>query len=125
MKALQAKSAKNQRKTLCNLKKIPKEVNMLSKENPFKNKNLQEYFETGKVPKGLDAKLASRTKFLLVHLESAQSIHDIGQGIGSQKRLHKLECGLYSLDINGPYRLLFQMNEKTGEVYDIDIKNTH
>lgn len=70
---------------------------------------------------GLDAKMADQR---IAELNTVSNLPDLAQ-LG-RRRLHKLKGPLkdfWSMDINGPWRLIFRF--KDGDAFDVRIVDTH
>lgn len=77
-------------------------------------------------PPKLDSTLIKRCAIVLSHLETAECSNDLAKGLGETRHYHLLENGRYSLDVNGNYRITFEVvDQKTGEVTRIDLEDTH
>lgn len=88
----------------------------------IKNSATRQFAETGKSKfSGMDEKIARRR---LAQLNAANSLEALGKlnSLG----LHKLKGnlkGYWSIDINGPWRLLFQFD--AGDAYEVYIHDPH
>jgi proteic killer suppression protein len=82
----------------------------------------RQFIESGKCKfSGLDVSVAMRR---LRQLNAASSLADLG-GLNSVS-LHKLKGDLrayWSIDINGPWRLLFKFSK--GDAYEVHIHDPH
>lgn len=100
---------------------------MIRDKNSFKHDGLALLWEDrNSKPARLDSTLIKRAALVLSHLETAENSNDLATGLGKTRHYHLLENGRYSLDVNGPYRITFEVvDQKTGEVTKIDLENTH
>ena len=76
--------------------------------------------------KGLPPAMADKLRKLLLALETAESLDQVGRFPGW--RLHPLKGGLkgfWSLTVTGNWRLIFSYDEKTNTAGDIDLIDYH
>jgi proteic killer suppression protein len=88
----------------------------------FVHKGLRLFFETGSTS-GIQAKHERRLKLILTTLDAATEIHDMGlPGFG----LHPLKGnrkGLWSVVVNGNWRVVFRL--ENGHAYVVDYLDYH
>ncbi len=88
----------------------------------FRHKGLRRFFETGSTS-GIQASHAKRLRMLLVALETAQTIDDMGiPGF----RLHPLKGdldGRWSVTVSGNWRMTFEFRD--GNAYVVDYEDYH
>lgn len=88
----------------------------------LKHKGLRLFFETGNASK-IKQDHAKRLRFLLIKLDSAEAIKDMGF---SGSDLHFLKGDrnkFWSVSINGNWRLIFRFEK--GDAYEVDYKDYH
>lgn len=88
----------------------------------FRHKGLKRFFESGNAA-GIQPHHAPRLRMMLTALDTAQFVEDMDiQGF----RLHPLkgsERGLWSIWVNGNWRLTFRFQD--GHAYVLDYKDYH
>lgn len=88
----------------------------------FRHKGLRKLFETGSTA-GVQASQATRLRFQLAALDTAQTIEDMDiPGF----RLHPLKGGMrgrWSIMVNGNWRITFEF--KDGNAYILDYEDYH
>jgi proteic killer suppression protein len=87
----------------------------------FKHAGLREFFETGKSAK-VNPDLRKRIRARLEALALATKLQDLPQNIG----LHlytDVKPPLYSVDVSGPWRILFNWEE--GAATNVDLVQPH
>jgi proteic killer suppression protein len=86
----------------------------------FKHKGLKKFFEEGSV-KGINPNHATKLSWILSVLDNAENIDDVNFP-GS--RLHPYtNSDLWSVDISGNWRILFEFRGK--DVYVVDYLDPH
>jgi plasmid maintenance system killer protein len=100
---------------------------MIRDKHSFLHQGLKQLWEKpGSKPAKLDSTLLKRVGITLGHLETASNSRDLAEGLGETRHYHKLNNGRYSLDVNGNFRITFELvDDKTGEVTKIDLEDTH
>jgi toxin HigB-1 len=91
----------------------------------FRHKGLRELYENGKA-KGLPPAMVDKLRKLLLAIETAESLEQLGRFPGW--RLHPLKGdleGLWSLTVTGNRRLIFRYYEQTNTAGDIDLVDYH
>lgn len=88
----------------------------------FRNKGLRKFYESGSAA-GIQTHHAKRLKFLLIALDTSQTIEDMNiPGF----RLHPLKGeakGRWSVWVNGNWRLTFEF--KDGHAFVLDYEDYH
>lgn len=88
----------------------------------FAHKGLQRFFETGST-KGIQAQHAKKLRLILEVLHRAKVINDVGF---PGARLHPLtgdKKGLWSITVNGNWRITFRFEE--GDAHIVDYVDYH
>lgn len=100
---------------------------MIRDKSSFKHPGLAALWENpSRPPARLDSTLVKRIKLVLAHLETAENSNDLATGLGETRHYHLLQNGRYSLDVNGNFRITFEvLDQKSGEVAKIDLEDTH
>jgi toxin HigB-1 len=91
----------------------------------FRYKGLRQLYEDGNA-RGLPSAMADKLRKLLLALETAETLEELGRFPGW--KLHPLKGdlkGLWSLTVTGNWRLLFRYDEKTNTASDIDLIDYH
>lgn len=89
---------------------------------PFRQKGLRKLFETGSTV-GVQASHAKRLRMQLAALDTAQAIEDMSI---PRFALHSLKGemrGLWSISVNGNWRLTFEFQD--GNAYVLDYEDYH
>jgi len=89
----------------------------------FRHKGLRRLYEEDKTA-GLPSKLVGKLRDMLVAIDTAESVDDIGLFPGW--RLHQLKgdlAGHWSLTVSGNWRLIFRFEK--GEAFDVDLVDYH
>ena len=90
----------------------------------FKHKGLQIFFETGNT-KGIQVIHANKLNLILTALNKARKIENLNI---PSFRLHKLKGdmkNLYSITVQANWRVTFEYDEKTNDVYIVDYQDYH
>ena len=90
----------------------------------FKHKGLKEFFETGNV-KGIQAMHKNKISNLLAILNNLTSLNDLSSPIF---RLHPLQgnmANLWSITVQANWRITFEHDESTNDVYIVDYQDYH
>lgn len=100
---------------------------MIREKSSFIHPGLAQLWEDrSSKPAKLDSTLIKRCTVVLSHLETAECSNDLATGLGVSRHYHLLENGRYSLDVNGNFRITFEVvDQKTGEVTKINLEDTH
>lgn len=100
---------------------------MIKDKSSFKHSGLaQLWSDPESKPPKMDSTLIKRASIVLSHLETADNANDLATGLGKTRHYHLLHNGRYSLDVNGNYRITFEVvDQATGEVNKIDLEDTH
>jgi proteic killer suppression protein len=91
----------------------------------FRHKGLRQLHENG-IAKGLPSAMADKLRKLLLALETAAALEQLGRFPGW--KLHPLKGdlkGLWSLTVTGNWRLIFRYDEQTNTASDIDLIDYH
>lgn len=90
----------------------------------FKHKGLEKFYTTGSL-KGIQPIHATRLKMLLKMIDVMVTIDDLNF---PSARLHKLKgdmSNLWSVTVQSNWRLTFEYNEETADVYILDYQDYH
>ena len=90
----------------------------------FKHKGLEDFYKTGSI-KGIQAIHKDRLQVILNRLNLMEKIQDVNFP-GS--RLHKLKGSmqnLWSVTVQANWRITFEYDEKTADVYIVDYQDYH
>ena len=90
----------------------------------FKHKGLEKFFTTGSI-KGIQANHKEKLSLILVALNRAKYIEDLKV---PAFRLHQLKgnlSNLWSITIQENWRITFEFNEETQNVYVVDYQDYH
>ena len=90
----------------------------------FKHKGLQDFFETGST-KGIQAIHKDRLNIILTMLNRISNIKDLK---APSLRFHRLKGNmqnLYSLTVQANWRITFEYDETTNNVYIVDYQDYH
>lgn len=90
----------------------------------FKHKGLQKFFQTGSL-QGIQAMHAQRLRLILSRLNNITQIDDINL---PSFRLHRLKGNmnnLWSITVQANWRITFEFNENTKNVYIVDYQDYH
>lgn len=90
----------------------------------FKHKGLQKFFQTGSL-QGIQAMHAQRLRLILSRLNNITQIDDINL---PSFRLHRLKGNmnnLWSITVQANWRLTFEFDENTKNVYIVDYQDYH
>lgn len=102
---------------------------MILDSSTIKHAALRRFWESkGANTKGLQPGQVKRLKQIMVHLNTAQSLHDIAQGVGEQRHHHKLKKykTRYAMEVSGNYRITYDVDDpSTGGVTIIDLEDYH
>jgi proteic killer suppression protein len=87
----------------------------------FRHKGLARFWATGKAG-SISPNLTKRVRDRLDTLDAAKVVQDLQR---SGYRLHewKGHPGWWSIDVNGPWRILFRFHN--GDAYDVDLQQPH
>ena len=91
----------------------------------FRHRGLRLLYEDGSA-RGLQPAMADKLRKLLLALETADDISQVGRFPGW--KLHPLKGelkGIWSLTVTGNWRLVFRYDEQTNAVCDIDLIDYH
>lgn len=91
----------------------------------FRHKGLRQLYDDGR-SKGVSPAMADKLRKLLLALETADDLNQLGRFPGW--KLHALKGdlkGLWSLTVTGNWRLVFRYDEVTNTVNDIDLIDYH
>jgi proteic killer suppression protein len=91
----------------------------------FRHKGLRRLYEEGSA-KGLPSAMVDKLRKLLLALQTADSLDQVGRFPGW--KLHPLKGelkGLWSLTVTGNWRLVFRYDEETNAACDIDLIDYH
>jgi proteic killer suppression protein len=91
----------------------------------FRHKGLRQLHEADRA-KGLPPSMADKLGKLLLALETAETLDQLGRFPGW--KLHPLKGamrGFWSLTVTGNWRLIFRYDEKTNVASDIDLIDYH
>ena len=91
----------------------------------FRHKGLRQLHEDGN-SKGVPSAMADNLRRLLLALETAETLEQLGRFPGW--KLHPLKGdlkGLWSLTVTGNWRLIFRYDEQTSAASDIDLMDYH
>jgi proteic killer suppression protein len=91
----------------------------------FRHKGLRHLYEGG-AAKGVPPTMADKLRKLLLALETADDLGQLGRFPGW--KLHPLKGelkGLWSLTVTGNWRLVFRYDEETNTACDIDLIDYH
>ena len=90
----------------------------------FKLKGLQKFFQTGSL-QGIQAMHAQRLRLILSRLNNITQIDDINL---PSFRLHRLKGNmnnLWSITVQANWRITFEFDENTKNVYIVDYQDYH
>ena len=87
----------------------------------FRHKGLRQLHNDGNA-KGVPSAMADKLRKLLLALETAEILEQLGRFPGW--KLHPLK-GFWSLTVTGNWRLIFRHDEKTNTASDIDLIDYH
>ncbi len=90
----------------------------------FKHKGLQKFFQTGSL-QGIQAMHAQRLRLILSRLNNITQIDDINL---PSFRLHRLKGNmnnLWSITVQANWRITFEFDENTKNVYIVDYQDYH
>lgn len=90
----------------------------------FKHKGLQKLFQTGSL-QGIQAMHAQRLRLILSRLNNITQIDDINL---PSFRLHRLKGNmnnLWSITVQANWRITFEFDENTKNVYIVDYQDYH
>lgn len=90
----------------------------------FKHKGLQKFFQTGSL-QGIQAMHAQRLRLILSRLNNITQIDDINL---PSFRLHRLKGNmnnLWSITVQANWRITFEYDENTKDVYIVDYQDYH
>ena len=90
----------------------------------FKHKGLELFYKTGS-QKGIQAIHAKRLRIILNRLNLMENIQDMNF---PSARLHQLKGdlnGLWSVTVQANWRITFEYDEKTADVYIVDYQDYH
>lgn len=90
----------------------------------FKHKGLQKFFQTGSL-QGIQAMHAQRLRLILSRLNNITQIDDINL---PSFRLHRLKGNmnnLWSMTVQANWRITFEFDENTKNVYIVDYQDYH
>jgi toxin HigB-1 len=85
----------------------------------FRHKGLQAFYESG-TTKGIRPDLARRIAIILAILDEADGLDDLNR---PSLRLHELagtRKGVWSVSVNGPWRITFLFEDGTFSVLDLE-----
>ena len=85
----------------------------------FRHKGLEKFYATGSL-KGIQASQAKRLRLQLAALDSASVVEDMAL---PGYRLHELKGerkGIWSISVNGNWRITFKFSEGNAEVVDYE-----
>ena len=88
----------------------------------FRHKGLERLWSKGNA-KSVPADLLARIERRLAVLDAARTIDDLNL---PEFRLHQWQGrnrGIWSIDVNGPWRMLFRFED--GDAYDVDLDQPH
>ena len=91
----------------------------------FRPKGLRQFYADDNA-KGLSAAIADKLRKVLLALETAQDIEQVGRFQGW--KLHPLKGhlkGFWSLTVTGNWRVIFRYDEATNTASDIDLTDYH
>ena len=88
----------------------------------FRHKGLRRFFESGSAA-GIQPKHAKRLRMLLVALDTAQTIDDMGVPGFNLHQLKGREKGRWSIWVNGNWRITFEFRD--GHAYVLDYEDYH
>ena len=90
----------------------------------FKHKGLQKFFQTGSL-QGIQAMHAQRLRLILSRLNNITQIDDINL---PSFRLHRLKGNmnnLWAITVQANWRITFEFDENTKNVYIVDYQDYH
>ena len=90
----------------------------------FKHKGLEDFYKTGSL-KGIQAKHADKLSAILYFLDKMKSLSVFES---PAFKLHKLKGNmqnLWSLTVQANWRITFEYDEKTNNVYIVDYQDYH
>lgn len=90
----------------------------------FKHKGLQKFFQTGSL-QGIQAMHAQRLRLILSRLNNITQIDDINL---PSFRLHRLKGNmnnLWSITVQANWRITFEFDENTKDMYIVDYQDYH
>lgn len=90
----------------------------------FKHKGLQKFFETGNT-KGIQTIHAAKLSRLLLILNSITGLNDLSSPVF---RLHQLKgdmSGQWAITVQANWRITFEYDPNTNNVYIVDYKDYH
>ena len=90
----------------------------------FKHKGLEKFFLTGST-KGIQSIHAERIRLILNRLNHIQEIQDIALPSLNLHRLKGKLKNLWSITVQANWRITFEFNEKTKDVYIVDYQDYH
>lgn len=88
----------------------------------FKHKGLKDFFETGSV-KGIQPIHQNKIRNILFLLDNLTDLNDL-----NTLRLHPLKGelkGLWAVTVQANWRITFEFDEKTSNVYIVDYQDYH
>ena len=91
----------------------------------IRHKGLRQLLEAGNA-KGLPPSMADKLRKLLLAVETAETLDQLGRFPGW--KLHPLKGGLkdyWSLTVTGNWRLVFRYSEETNTASDMDLIDYH
>lgn len=91
----------------------------------FRHKGLKQLYETGGM-KGVQPAFADKLRKLLLALETADNLEQVGRFPGW--RLHALKGelkGCWSLTVSGNWRMVFRYNEADNTASELDLIDYH
>jgi plasmid maintenance system killer protein len=65
---------------------------------------------------------ARRIRRILEHLDNATELKDLNH---PAYRLHRYSDGRWSIDINGPWRMLFKWDDRSGDAVNVELQQPH
>ena len=90
----------------------------------FKHKGLQKFFQTGSL-QGIQAMHAQRLRLILSRLNNITQIDDINLPSFILHRLKGNMNNLWSITVQANWRITFEFDENTKNVYIVDYQDYH
>ena len=90
----------------------------------FKHKGLEKFFKSGSM-QGIQAKHAKKLSALLFVLNTMQTLKDLSAPVYRLHQLHGDMEGQYAITVQANWRITFEFDEKSKDVYIVDYKDYH
>lgn len=90
----------------------------------FKHKGLEKFYLTGSI-KGIQAIHQRKLSHILIALDSANKIEDLNLPGFNLHSLKSEMKGQFAITVQANWRITFEFDEKTKDVYIVDYKDCH